>query len=79
MRTTLNIDDKTYRVVQSLASANRQSVSRTVDQLLAIALKNPSPHGHADRCDLDSLTGFPVFRSKRTVTDEDVVDLVAEE
>lgn len=79
MRTTLNINDKTYKVVRSLANANRQSVSRTVDQLLATALNSAPESDSARKNGSDPLTGFPVFRSKHTVTDEDINNLINEE
>lgn len=79
MRTTLNIDDKTYDVVRSLAHSNQQTVSATIDQLLANALQ-PSSMQHTNRKDAsDPLTGFPVFSSRRPVSDADVSALLDEE
>ena len=75
----MNIDDKTYAVVRSLAHANRQTVSATIDQLLANALQ-PSNSKDADAKDArDPLTGFPVFSSRRPVSDADVSALLDEE
>lgn len=79
MRTTLNIDDKTYNIVRSLANANHQTISRTIDSLLAAALKGPSTQQAEVPFASDPVTGFPVFRSLRTVTDEDVNTLISEE
>jgi len=79
MRTTLNIDDEIYHFVKSLALANRQSVSRTVDHLLSTALQRTSSRAGQKDGGSDPLTGFPVFRSKRSITEEDVNSLLNEE
>jgi len=79
MRTTLNIDDETYHIVKSLALSNRQSVSRTVDHLLISAIKGSSSPASHQESRADPRTGFPVFRSKRSITEEDVNTVLNEE
>jgi len=75
MRTTLNIDDQTYTVVQSLAQANQKTVSATVQDLLRCALRGQQASKVNDLA-CDPLTGFPVLDSRRTITENDVRELL---
>lgn len=79
MRATFNIDDKTYAIVRSLAHSNQQSISATIDQLLKSALQRSDAMNAYRKEEIDPLTGFPVFSSRRAVSDFDVHALLDEE
>lgn len=75
MRTTINLDDRLFEIVRSTAHQNRKGIGATVQALiergLYVEAENYSETGGA----VDELTGFPVFSSKRPVTDDDVRSL----
>ena len=75
MRTTINIDDKMHLMVRSLAHQNHQSISDTIDVLLRRGLGVQS--GGTDRYapERDPVTGFPLIRSARPITADDVRSL----
>ena len=79
MRTTLTIDDELHQMVRSLAHQNQQSMSDTIDVLLRRGLHDES-HGTERQMEhRDPLTGFPLIRSARPITEEDVRSLEDQE
>lgn len=71
MRTTIQIDDSTYDIVRSIAHQNKFGISKTIQMLLLRGL-GENTSGSDAGLSTDALTGFPVFASKHTVTEEDV-------
>ena len=70
MRTTLSIDQDLYDIALAIARDRRQSLSAVVNELLRNGLnatgEEPSPI---------SKKGFPLFRSRRRVTLDDIRSL----
>lgn len=71
MRTTIQIDDSTYDIVRSIAHQNKFGISKTIQMLLLRGLGSKTS-GNDGELSTDALTGFPVFASKHSVTEEDV-------
>ncbi len=75
MRTTITVDDRVYAVVRSLARQNQRSIGRTIELLLQRGLLAETG-GEADaELTTDPDTGFPLIRSERPITDEDIRSL----
>lgn len=77
MRTTLDLPDDLHRIATSLARHNKRSLGQVVAELMRRGLEatavpanrvtEPQPFYR-----IDSLTGLPVVRSPRPITDDDV-------
>lgn len=73
MRTTIDLPEELHRVVSSLALHSRRSLSATAAELIRRGLaSDETTRATTGRRALDPLTGLPVVRLSRTVTDEDV-------
>ncbi len=69
MRTTIDLPEDLHRAAVLIARDRRQTLSRTVSDLLRSALAG----GHRDvAVETDSDTGLPLVRLGRRVTAEDV-------
>lgn len=75
MRTTINIDDKLYEVVRSVAHQNKRAFGATIQTLVERGLRQESSVPTGNQHDSDELTGFPLFSSKHAVSEEDVYAL----
>jgi predicted transcriptional regulator len=76
MRTTVDLPDDLHSVVSQLARDRRQSLSRTVSELVGDGLRarlvNPT-------FEIDPETGLPLLRFGRTITLEEVQAFLDEE
>ena len=72
MRTTIDLPDDLHRIVTSLATHTRSSLSQTAADLIRRGLALPSPNANAPTCTTSSVTGLPVLHSSRPITPEDV-------
>ena len=75
MRTTINVDDSLHLMVRSLAHQNPLSMSDTIDLLLLRGLSVEARGAQRQPDDRDPLTGFPLIRSARPITGDDVRSL----
>jgi len=73
MRTTVTIDDDLHAVLLSLAHHNNRSLSQTVAALLRRGLQSGTGRGRG--LETDPETGFPLLRSDRPITADDVRSL----
>jgi hypothetical protein len=68
VRTTVDLPDDLHRRAVSVARDRNQSLSRTLAELIRIALSSePSPH-----VAIDERTGFPIVRVGHPITSDDV-------
>lgn len=67
MRTTVDLPDDLHRAALSLARDRGQSLSRTVSELVRLALRPEGGRGAVDR---DASTGLPLVRLGHPVTTE---------
>lgn len=74
MRTTVDIPEDLHRILSSLATHTRRSLSTTAVDLMRSGLAAASPGEGASSVAVSShaQTGLPVVRLSRTVTPEDV-------
>jgi negative regulator of replication initiation len=72
MRTTIDLPDDLHRIVASLASNTRRSMSRTAADLIRRGLALPARGTKAPAFTTSPTTGLPVLRSSRPITPEDV-------
>ena len=80
MRTTLDLPDDLHRIATSLARHNKRSLGQIVAELMRRGLESTVPP--VDRVTepqlpycISPVTGLPVVRSSRPITDEDVTAL----
>ena len=75
MRTTINIDDDLHVVVRSVAHQSQRSMTDTINVLLrrGLSVAPRETERHAE--ERDPLTGFPLIRSARPITEDDVRSL----
>jgi hypothetical protein len=67
MRTTIDLPEDLHRVALSIARDSRQTLSQTVATLMRQALNAPDTEpGTGER------QGFPLLRTRRALTAEDV-------
>ena len=74
MRTTIDLPDELHRVITSLASSNRKSLSQTAVDLMRRGLEVPQP-GDRSLSNLpatSAVTGLPLVHYPRVVTPDDV-------
>ncbi len=75
MRTTIDLPADLHDAVTSIAAHARKSMNQTVAELIRRGLAHPSLAPQAAEnpgLRIDPSTGFPVIRSPRPVTAEDV-------
>lgn len=72
MRTTIDLPDDLHRIAAAIARETGRSLSQTVAELLRRGLAAGVAEGERPPHRLDSDTGLPVVRSRRTITAEDV-------
>jgi hypothetical protein len=72
MRTTIDLPDDVHRAALLLARDRHQTLSRTVADLLRVALMG---EGSEAPLEIDRDTGLPLVRLGRRVTAEDVASL----
>ena len=79
MRTTITIDDHLHEVVMALARHNRKSFGEMVGILVRRGMVLDSTDFSAEPArsvpEIDADTGFPLIRSERIITEEDVRSL----
>ena len=75
MRTTISVDDHLYAVVRSLAQQNHRSIGGTIELLLRRGLQAGTGNAADVALTTDPDTGFPLIRSSRPITYEDVQSL----
>ena len=75
MRTTINLDDDLFELVRSMAHQNRKGIGATVQALIRRGLRSPADNPDSGCKEVDELTGFPVFSSKKPISIEDVRSL----
>ncbi len=74
MRTTIDLPGDLHDAITSIASHSRKSMNQAVADLLRRALACPEAPLQMDS-NIDKQTGFPLIRSPRPVTAEDVYAL----
>lgn len=73
MRTTVDLPEDLHRIVTSLATHTRRSLSQTAADLMRRGLAAPARTKAAvSAMSLDAKTGLPVLRGSRAITPEDV-------
>ncbi len=72
MRTTIDLPDDLHRVVTSLATHTRSSLSQTAADLIRRGLALPARDSATPAFTTSAITGLPVLHSTRVVTPEDV-------
>lgn len=74
MRTTIDLPEDLHRIVSSLATHGRRSLSATATELIrrGLAAEAAGPATATRRPAFDPLTGLPTVHLPRTVTPEDV-------
>ena len=72
MRTTIDLPDDLHRIVTSLATHTRSSLSHTAADLIRRGLALPARDAEAPAFTTHSVTGLPVLHSPRPITPEDV-------
>jgi hypothetical protein len=75
MRTTINIDDELYEIVRSVAHQNKCALGATIQKLVERGLRQEVTGSSGTAAGVDELTGFPLFSSRRLVSEEDVRSL----
>jgi hypothetical protein len=75
MRTTLDLPEDLHRIVSSLASHSRSSMSQTAADLIRRGLSLPGKGGPSLTISTNPVTGLPLIKSRRTITPEDVKSL----
>lgn len=75
MRTTIDLPDDLHRIVTSLATHTRSSLSQTAAGLIRRGLALPSRDVKAPAVTTSAVTGLPVVNSSRAITPEDVKTL----
>ncbi|MGL4176270.1 MAG: hypothetical protein ACRCSN_09345 [Dermatophilaceae bacterium] len=74
MRTTVDLPDDLHRAAVLIARDRRQSLSRTVSDLLRAALEGDRSRPR-EPIEIHPDTGFPLVRVGRRITEEDVARL----
>jgi hypothetical protein len=69
MRTTIDLPDDVHQAAMLIARDRHQTLSRTVSDLLRVALCGASV---ASVVDISPVTGLPLIRVGRRITHEDV-------
>ncbi len=72
MRTTIDLPEDLHRIVTSLATHRRSSLSQTAADLIRRGLALPGRDADAPAFTTSALTGLPVLRASRTITPDDV-------
>ncbi len=72
MRTTIDLPDDLHRIVTSLATHTRSSLSQTAADLIRRGLALPGRDTKAPAIATSSMTGLPVLHSPRLITPEDL-------
>lgn len=72
MRTTIDLPDDLHRIVTSLATHTRSSLSQTAADLIRRGLALPTRDADAPAVSTHAVTGLPVLQSSRSITPEDV-------
>jgi hypothetical protein len=73
MRTTVDLPDDLHRVVTSLATHTRRSLSQTAADLIRRGLSAPAADAKGvSPFAVDPATQLPVLRTRRAITPEDV-------
>jgi hypothetical protein len=72
MRTTVDLPDDLHRIVTSLATNTRRSLSQTAAELIRRGLSAPARRTEAPGFAVTRSTGLPVLRSSRAITPDDV-------
>ena len=72
MRTTLDLPDDLHRIVVSLATHTRSSLSHTAAELMRRGLAMPALQRGGAAFSMHPVTGLPVLPLERRVTPEDV-------
>jgi hypothetical protein len=73
MRTTVDLPEDLHRIVTSLATHTRRSLSQTAADLMRLGLAAPTrAAGKASAVRMNAKTGLPVLRGSRAITPEDV-------
>jgi hypothetical protein len=78
MRTTIDLPDDLHRIIISLSTHTRRSLSATAAELLRRGLEQGGVSSHdaaGRRLRLNSVTGLPLVALGRPVTTEDVKSL----
>ena len=70
MRTTLDLPDDLHRVLTSMATHSRRSLSQTAVDLIQRGLATPAQAGL--RLKTHPKTGLPLLQTARPITPEDV-------
>lgn len=76
MRTTVTLPADLHHTVSSIARDRRQTVSKTIEDLLRRALQAPPGSG---RLEISPVTGLLTVRLDGTITEEDVRSLEDDE
>ena len=74
MRTTVDLPDSVHKRATALARDRAQSLSRTLAELITVALDG-GQHGQPPVVETDDRSGFPIVRVGRPITTEDVRSL----
>jgi negative regulator of replication initiation len=73
MRTTVDLPEDLHRIVTSLASHTRRSLSQTAADLMRRGLAVPArTRASSSSVRVDAKTGLPVLHGPRAITPEDV-------
>ena len=72
MRTTVDLPDDLHRVVVSLATHTRRSLSQTASELIRRGLDARPQDAEGSTVTVSADTGLPVLHSSRPITPEDV-------
>jgi hypothetical protein len=73
MRTTVDLPEDLHRIVTSLATHTRRSLSQTAADLMRKGLAAPSrSSGTSSAVRMNTKTGLPVLHGSRAITPEDV-------
>jgi negative regulator of replication initiation len=72
MRTTIDLPEDLHRIVTSLATHTRRSLSQTAAELIRRGLDAPARTATASAIAVNPATGLPVLHSSRPITPEDV-------
>ena len=72
MRTTLDLPDDLHRIVVSIATHGRTSLSHTAAELIRRGLASSAGAANAATYTLHPLSGLPVLAFSRPISPEDV-------
>ena len=72
MRTTIELPDDLHQIAQAIARDTGRSLGQTVAELIRHGLSAGVAEGEGAAYRVDSATGLPAVRSRRTITSEDV-------